>query len=82
MQQDHTADNDNDSATAWMAAGNCRNYPPAVFFPSDGVGVDRARWALRSLPYLRDRFTLTDLLLLAGRWDDALAHRPVHRSVW
>ena len=34
---------DDDSATAWMAAGNCRNYPPAVFFPSDGVGVDRAR---------------------------------------
>ena len=26
-----------------MSAGNCRNYPPAVFFPSDGVGVDRAR---------------------------------------
>ena len=34
---------DVDSATAWMAEGNCRNYPPAVFFPSDGVGVDRAR---------------------------------------
>lgn len=32
-----------DSETAWMARGNCRNYPPAVFFPSDGVGVDRAR---------------------------------------
>jgi WhiB family redox-sensing transcriptional regulator len=34
---------DTESATAWMAEGNCRNYPPAVFFPSDGVGVDRAR---------------------------------------
>ena len=32
-----------DTVTAWMADGNCRNYPPAVFFPSDGVGVDRAR---------------------------------------
>jgi WhiB family transcriptional regulator, redox-sensing transcriptional regulator len=32
-----------DSITAWMSGGNCRNYPPAVFFPSDGVGVDRAR---------------------------------------
>ena len=32
-----------DSPTAWMAQGNCRNYPPATFFPSDGVGVDRAR---------------------------------------
>ncbi len=34
---------DEESATAWMNDGNCRNYPPAVFFPSDGVGVDRAR---------------------------------------
>ncbi|MEY2524951.1 MAG: hypothetical protein QOJ66_3516, partial [Ilumatobacteraceae bacterium] len=21
-----------DTVTAWMADGNCRNYPPAVFF--------------------------------------------------
>lgn len=34
---------DADSVTAWMSEGNCRNYPPAMFFPSDGVGVDRAR---------------------------------------
>ncbi|MEY4172980.1 MAG: hypothetical protein RI900_145 [Actinomycetota bacterium] len=34
---------DPDSPTAWMAQGNCRNYDPSVFFPSDGVGVDRAR---------------------------------------
>ncbi len=34
---------DADSTTAWMSQGNCRNYAPAVFFPSDGVGVDRAR---------------------------------------
>lgn len=27
----------------WMRDGNCRNYPPAAFFPSDGVGVDAAR---------------------------------------
>jgi WhiB family transcriptional regulator, redox-sensing transcriptional regulator len=32
-----------DAATAWMAEGNCRLYPPATFFPSDGVGVDKAR---------------------------------------
>jgi WhiB family transcriptional regulator, redox-sensing transcriptional regulator len=32
-----------DTTTAWMAAGNCRLYPPATFFPSDGVGVDKAR---------------------------------------
>ncbi|HEY1279769.1 MAG TPA: WhiB family transcriptional regulator [Acidimicrobiales bacterium] len=32
-----------DTDTGWMAEGSCRNHPPAVFFPSDGVGVDRAR---------------------------------------
>lgn len=26
-----------------MQRGNCREHPPATFFPSDGVGVDRAR---------------------------------------
>jgi WhiB family redox-sensing transcriptional regulator len=26
-----------------MADGNCRMYPPATFFPSDGAGVDKAR---------------------------------------
>ena len=34
---------DESAESAWMIKGNCRNYPPAVFFPSDGVGVDRAR---------------------------------------
>jgi WhiB family redox-sensing transcriptional regulator len=41
-----------DSPTAWMADGNCRNYPPAVFFPSDGVGVDRARKICNGCPVL------------------------------
>ena len=27
----------------WMATGKCRDVPPAVFFPNDGVGVDAAR---------------------------------------
>lgn len=39
-----------DSPTAWMAEGNCRNYPPAMFFPSDGVGVDRARAICKGCP--------------------------------
>jgi WhiB family redox-sensing transcriptional regulator len=29
--------------TDWMANGKCRDLPPAVFFPSDGVGVGVAR---------------------------------------
>src|SRR5580698_11089526 len=29
--------------TSWMAEGKCRELPPEVFFPSDGVGVEVAR---------------------------------------
>ena len=29
--------------TSWMAEGLCNNHPPAVFFPSDGVGVEIAK---------------------------------------
>ena len=43
---------DPDSATAWMAEGNCRLHPPATFFPSDGVGVDRARKICKDCPVL------------------------------
>ena len=39
-----------DTDTAWMAEGNCRNHPPATFFPSDGVGVDRARRICSTCP--------------------------------
>jgi len=41
-----------DSTSAWMSLGNCRNYPPATFFPSDGVGVDRARKICNGCPVL------------------------------
>jgi WhiB family redox-sensing transcriptional regulator len=44
------APHDPDSPTAWMADGNCRMYPPATFFPSDGVGVDRARRICKGCP--------------------------------
>ena len=27
----------------WMRRGACRNHPPDRFFPSDGVGVERAK---------------------------------------
>ena len=45
-----TAPPDPDSETAWMADGNCRLHPPATFFPSDGVGVDRARKICKGCP--------------------------------
>ena len=34
----------------WMRDGNCRDYPPSVFFPSDGVGVDVARKICATCP--------------------------------
>ena len=44
------------------------------------VDPQRARWALRCLPFMRDRFTLADLLLLAGRWTDELVERVLDRA--
>ena len=38
-----------DTDTLWMAEGSCRDQPPSLFFPSDGVGVDRAPQDLRDL---------------------------------
>ena len=29
--------------TSWMVQGRCRELPPEIFFPSDGVGVEVAR---------------------------------------
>ncbi len=43
---------DPDSDSAWMADGNCRLHPPATFFPSDGVGVDKARKICRDCPVM------------------------------
>ena len=34
----------------WMQRGLCREIPPAVFFPSDGVGVEAARRICATCP--------------------------------
>jgi WhiB family redox-sensing transcriptional regulator len=34
----------------WMRDGNCRNYPPSTFFPSDGLGVEAARRICEDCP--------------------------------
>lgn len=34
----------------WMARGNCVDEPPALFFPSDGVGVAVAQRVCASCP--------------------------------
>jgi WhiB family redox-sensing transcriptional regulator len=35
---------------SWMARGNCRDVEPDIFFPSDGVGVERARKICSNCP--------------------------------
>ena len=41
---------DDETTAQWMAQGACRAYPPNTFFPSDGVGVDRARKICATCP--------------------------------
>lgn len=37
----------------WMAQGNCRDVEPAVFFPSDGLGVQAAQRICEGCPVAR-----------------------------
>lgn len=37
-------------STQWMARGSCRNQPAALFFPSDGVGVEIAKAVCEGCP--------------------------------
>jgi WhiB family redox-sensing transcriptional regulator len=34
---------DHEREHTWMLDARCREFDPTLFFPSDGVGVDRAR---------------------------------------
>ena len=36
--------------TVWMRRGNCRDEPAAMFFPSDGAGVEAARQLCATCP--------------------------------
>jgi glycerol-1-phosphate dehydrogenase [NAD(P)+] len=44
------------------------------------VSAATVRWAVRSLPFLRRRFTVADLLYYCGRWTDELVDRVLERS--
>lgn len=41
---------------------------------------ETTRWALRALPLMRDRFTVADLRLFAGTWDDSTVDALLQRS--
>lgn len=53
----------------WMAAGKCRELPPAMFFPSDGLGVQAAQRICAECPVSSECL------------EYALAHRIDH-GVW
>ena len=36
--------------TDWMTDGKCRDMPPSVFFPSDGLGVQEAQKICATCP--------------------------------
>jgi WhiB family transcriptional regulator, redox-sensing transcriptional regulator len=56
-------------ATSWMLGARCRDLPPVIFFPSDGVGVEVARHYCAECP------------VRAECLEFALGHRIDH-GVW
>jgi glycerol-1-phosphate dehydrogenase [NAD(P)+] len=41
--------------------------------------ADRLHWVVRNCQFMRERFTVADLLTLAGWWDDAGVARVLDR---
>lgn len=46
----HIGPMDTSADTKWMAEGNCAHKPPSLFFPSDGVGVEKAKAVCEGCP--------------------------------
>jgi glycerol-1-phosphate dehydrogenase [NAD(P)+] len=43
------------------------------------VSAQTARWAIRNCHFMRNRFTVPDLLFFLGWWDDAFVERLLRR---
>ena len=54
-----------DTLLRWEAPARFGQLTPSV-------DADRARWALLALPFMRDRLTVCDLLLMRGLWTEEL----------
>ena len=67
------------SVVAWMASALCRERPPAMLFPSDGVGVQAAKQVCASCPvraaYLE--FALANQIE-HGVWESLRARTPAY----
>ena len=61
---------------ALVAAG----APSTVGELDPPAAADVTRWAIASLPLMRDRFTVADLRFLAGDWDQAAVERLLESS--
>ena len=55
--------------TGWMADGLCRDIAPTMFFPSDGVGVERARRICGECPVCATGPPAHPVALPVGRTD-------------
>lgn len=58
---------------AWGAPTRLSELTPAV-------DAETARWALAALPFMRDRLTLADLLVVNGAWTDEFLDRVIARA--
>lgn len=57
----------------WGAASTFAELTPAVT-------PEQVLWTLLALPYMRDRLTLPDLLVMTGEWHDELIRRVLARA--
>ncbi|PPF36549.1 iron-containing alcohol dehydrogenase [Pseudoclavibacter sp. AY1H1] len=58
---------------AWGAPTRLRELTPPV-------DAETARWALSALPFMRDRLTLADLLVVGGAWTDEFLDKVIARA--
>lgn len=62
-----------DTLRHWGAAATFAELTPAV-------GRDQLAWTLSALPYMRDRLTLPDLLVMSDEWTPELIDRVIDRA--
>jgi len=64
------------------SAATLRHWGAATRFSDLTPAVDRddLSWTLLALPYMRDRLTLPDLLVMSGEWTPELIERTLQRA--
>ncbi len=74
-KQDSLAFGSHKMALYLHRAGAAKRHTDLAPAPS----ADRLHWAVQNCPFMRERFTVADLLVLAGWWDDAGVARVLTR---